>query len=77
MLCWDTVGKTRGRTVLELSLVWSQHCPPNHEEVDRSWRQPSALGTGTDAFSFDQEGLRSFGAPLQHIGSHLGVRRVA
>lgn len=43
---------------------------------DQSWRQPSALGTGTSAFPFDQEGLHSFGAPLQNIGSHLGSQEL-
>lgn len=62
--------------MLVLSVVWSQHCLPNCEEVDQSWRQPSVLGPGTNAFSFDQEGVHFFGGPLQHIGSHLGVREL-
>jgi len=64
MLCWDTVGNTKSRTVLELSLVW---------RLTDIGDNLLCLAEGPS----DQEGLHSFGGPVQHMGSHLGVRRVA
>lgn len=72
-LHWDTVGNTRGRTVLELSRLVS-----DMEEVGWSWRQLFVLGQHF-AWHRDRHFLfwSSFGAPLQHVSSHLWVTRVA